>query len=200
MTQVPPSVPSEFPPLRWWNDHQFLRVVWTNFYKIDAEVWRHNHPNPARLAELKAMGAASVLSLRGDTSELSLREAEVCARLGLTFRGVGLRAVALPKREAIIGLIDALRDLPKPVVIHCKSGSDRTGLASVIYLHVIKGVPLAEARGQLSLRYLHNRWGKARIVNRFLDAYVAAHAANDIGFEDWVKTGYDRAALLAAAS
>lgn len=198
MTHVPPSAPSEFQPLRWWNDHQFLRVIWTNFHKLDDQVWRHNHPSPARLAALKAMGAVSVLSLRGDVSDVSQREAEVCASLDLTFRGVSLRAVALPKRDAIIALLGALRELPKPLVIHCKSGSDRTGLASVIYLHVIKGVPLNEAREQLALRYLHVRWGKARVVNQFLDAFAAANVQSGIGFEDWVQTQYDRDALLAA--
>lgn len=142
------------------------------------------------------MRAASVISLRGETSAFSRREAEDCAALGLEFRGIGLRAVFLPEKEALIALIDALREMPRPIVIHCKSGSDRTGLASVIYLHVFKAVPLAEARQQLSLRYLHNPWGKARVLNRFLDAYVAASAQTGIGFEDWVRTDYDMLKLL----
>lgn len=200
MTQTPPSSGIDQPRLNWWRDHGFLRVLWTNFHKLDEDVWRHNHPSPARLAELKAMGAASVLSLRGATSELSLQEAEACAKVGLEFRGIGLRAVALPRKDALLALIDALREMPKPLVIHCKSGADRTGLAAVIYLHVITGVPLAEARAQLSARFMHNPWGKARIINRFLDAYVAAQSASGIGFEDWVRTEYDMLAMLTSPS
>ncbi len=191
MKQIPPLSVTKPRRLHWWNDHSFLRLVWTNFHKIDEDVWRHNHPSAARLAQLKAMGAASVLTLRGDGSFVSQIEAETCAQLGLVFRGISLRASTLPTRKAVVELIDALRDLPKPIVVHCKSGADRTGLAGAIYLHVFAGVPLEQAREQLSVRFLHNPWGKARIVHRFLDAYVAAHAATGIGFEEWVRTEYD---------
>jgi protein tyrosine/serine phosphatase len=183
--------------LYWWKDHGWLRGLWTNFHRLDGDVWRHNHPSPARLARLKALGAASVLSLRGDTAPPSLIEAEACAALGLDFRAIEMRAVILPRREALLDLIAALREMPKPMVIHCKSGSDRTGLAATIYLHVFKGVPLSEARRQLGLRFIHNPWGRAGIVNALLDAYDAAHAATGIGFEDWVRTDYDQVGLMA---
>lgn len=182
--------------LYWLKDHGALRALWTNFHMLDAEVWRHNHPSPARLAKLQELGAASVLTLRGAASAPSVMEAEACAELGLEFRALEMRAVILPRREALLGLIDAIREMPKPMVIHCKSGSDRTGLAATIYLHVFKGVPLGEARTQLSPRFIHNPWGRAGIVNILLDAYAAAHAATGIGFEDWVRTEYDQVGLM----
>ncbi len=181
--------------LYWLKDHGFLRVPWQNFHKLDADVWRHNHPSPARLAQLQALGAASILSLRGWKSAPSVIEAQACADLGLTFRALEMRATRLPRRDVLLGLLDAFRDMPKPMVMHCKSGSDRTGLASAIYLHAVKGVPLAQARQQLALRYIHNPWGRAAVVNRLLDAYGAAHEATGIPFEDWVRDHYDPAAL-----
>ncbi len=187
----PAFSPSQRLWLYWLKDHGLLRVPWTNFHRLDAEVWRHNHPGPARLARLKALGAVSVLSLRGAKSPPSLMEAEACADLGLEFRTLEMRATRLPRRAALLGLMDAFREMPKPMVVHCKSGSDRTGLAATIYLHAVKGMPLAQARGQLSLRYIHNPWGRAQVVNRLLDAYGAAHDATGIGFEDWLRDGYD---------
>ena len=181
--------------LYWLKDHGILRALWTNFHKLDDQVWRQNHPSPARLAQLKAMGVASVLSLRGHTSAVSQMEAAACAELGLTHRTIRLRAQKLPKQVELAALFDAFRDMPKPMVVHCKSGSDRTGLASVIYLHAFKGVPLDEARAELSPRYLHNPLGKARVVYRLLDAYGRAHADTGIGMEDWVRTQYDPKAL-----
>ncbi len=196
---TPPSEPhfspAEVRRLYWLKDHGFLRTIWTNFHKLDDEVWRHNHPSPARLAQLQAMGAASILSLRGRNGAISKMEAAECARLGLPFEAVPLRALALPAPAQLLQVFDYMRDMPKPLVIHCKSGSDRTGLASVIYLHAFKGVPLAEARKQLGLRYIHNPWGKARIVNRLLDAYASAHDTTGIGMEEWVRTQYDPATL-----
>ncbi len=190
-----PYSPVEIMRLYWLKDHGILRAIWRNFYKLDDQVWRQNHPSPARLAQLKTMGAASILSLRGANGDVSKFEAAVCAALDIPFRTVSLRALALPAQSQLIALFDAFRDMPKPMVIHCKSGSDRTGLASTMYLHAVHGVPLPEARKQLSLRYIHNPWGKARIVNRLLDAYAAAHAETGIGMEEWVRTQYDPATL-----
>lgn len=189
--------PAEMRRLFWWKDHGFLRILWTNFHRIDGQIWRHNHPSPARLARLRGMGAASVLSLRGPDNPLSVMEGAACAELGLTFRAVPLRAMGPPRRQSILEILAALRDMPKPLVIHCKSGSDRTGLVSAIYLHALRGVPLDEARRQLSIRYIHNPYGRARIVNRFLDAFEAAHAQTGIGFEDWVRDSYNALDLIA---
>ena len=86
--------------------------------------------------------------------------------------------------------------MPKPMLVHCKSGSDRTGLAVTLYLHVIKGQPLDEARRALSWKYGHWSFGSAGVVHRLLDAYAAAHAATGIGFEDWVRQDYDAVALM----
>ncbi|GAB5445712.1 tyrosine-protein phosphatase [Gymnodinialimonas sp.] len=196
MTQTPPRSALRHWFLYWFKDHGALRALWTNFHKLDADVWRQNHPSPARLARLKAKGAASVLTLRGSTSVPSLLEAQACADLGLEFRALEMRAVILPRREALLGLLDAIREMPKPMVIHCKSGSDRTGLAATIYLHVFKGVPLDEARKQLGLRYIHNPFGRASIVNLLLDAYAQAHASTGIGFEEWVRDHYDQVGLM----
>jgi hypothetical protein len=50
-----------------------------------------------------------------------------------------------------------------------------------IYLHVMKGVPLAEARRALGWQYAHASWGKAGIVHEVLDAYARDAAETGIG-------------------
>ena len=181
--------------LYWLRDHGFIRTVWTNFHKLDDQVWRHNQPSPGRIAQLADMGAKSFLSLRGPDAPVVQIEEATCNALNLAFRGLPLRALALPEREVLQDLLKAMREMPKPMVIHCKSGSDRTGLASVLYRHVILGQPLDEAREELALRYIHNRRGGAGVVHRFLDAYETAHNDRGIQFEDWIANEYDRKAL-----
>ena len=52
-------------------------------------------------------------------------------------------------------LVAILRTAPRPILIHCRSGADRTGLASVIYLARIAKVDEETAERQLSLRFGH---------------------------------------------
>jgi Protein tyrosine/serine phosphatase len=137
------------------------------------------------------------LTLRGEAlNPPNVIERRAASHLGLDLRFVALRAMVLPPPERLLRLIDLLRTMPKPMLVHCKSGSDRTGLAVTLYLHVIKGQPLDEARRALSWKYGHWSFGSASVVHRLLDAYAAAHTATGIGFEDWVRQDYDAAALM----
>ncbi len=63
----------------------------------------------------------------------------------------GTRPTASQMRD----LISALREAPKPVLIHSKSGADRVGLAAAIFQYAIAARPADEAGRQLSIRYGH---------------------------------------------
>jgi protein tyrosine/serine phosphatase len=81
--------------------------------------------------------------------------------------------------------------------MHCKSGADRVGLMSALYLHTRHGVPISEARRQLSLRYGHIRQADTGILDLFFEAYLAYDAKTPIEFYDWVATVYDPADVAA---
>lgn len=180
----------------WLNDHAWVRVLIPNFHKVDNEVYRANHPGYRRLRLARDLGVRSVLSLRGDRPTApTLIEKAACERLGLELRFVALRTTRLPQATTLLDLIACLRDMPKPLLLHCKSGADRTGLAVTLYLHVLKGKPIAEARTALNWKYAHFSWSKAGIVHRMLDAYEGEHLHTGIRFEEWVSERYDREAL-----
>jgi protein tyrosine/serine phosphatase len=82
--------------------------------------------------------------------------------------------------------------------MHCKSGADRAGFASAIYLMVIEGQSVAEARSMLAFKYLHIKRSKTGVLGYILDLYEARAAETGIGFEDWVETEYDNEAVQAA--
>jgi protein tyrosine/serine phosphatase len=48
-----------------------------------------------------------------------------------------------------------IAESPKPILIHCKSGSDRTGLAVALYLAKLKGASELRSEIQLSILYGH---------------------------------------------
>ncbi|MFD1746107.1 tyrosine-protein phosphatase [Rhizobium helianthi] len=57
--------------------------------------------------------------------------------------------------ERTFALLDILRHAEGPILIHCRSGADRTGLASVIYLQQIAGIDEETAEWQLSPLFGH---------------------------------------------
>ena len=176
-----------------WFDHAVLRKIWTNFWPVAPGVYRSNQPTHERFVKLKAMGIRSVLNLRGAAGAAHyLVEEESCRELGLTLVNCTLHARFAAPRADILAVIRAFREIEKPFVMHCKSGADRAGFASVLYLHVIEGRPLAEARRQLSLKYLHMSFSRTGILGFILDTYEAHNARSPIRFEDWVATEYDQ--------
>jgi protein tyrosine phosphatase (PTP) superfamily phosphohydrolase (DUF442 family) len=177
-----------------WLDHGILRIWWTNQFQIAPGVWRSNHPPQGRFAAIKAMGISTVLTLRGVSGNPSdLLEREACAANGITLHAIALQARAAPTPAQIAQLIGLFRTLPRPFLMHCKSGADRAGFASAVYLMVIMDEPVEVARRMLSARYLHFSWSKTGVLDRVLDLYAARNTKQPIGFEAWAATEYDPA-------
>ncbi|MFV0360663.1 tyrosine-protein phosphatase [Tropicimonas sp.] len=184
----------------WWHfqlfDHAALRILWSNFDKVADGVYRSNQPSPAQLRRYRERGIVAVLNLRGaDGNGAWLFEEEACRALGLELRVARIYARRAAKGPEITRLIDTMRDMPRPFVMHCKSGADRAGLAAVLYKVVIEGAPLAEARRHLSMRYLHSDRTATGIVDHIFDLYEARNAEEPIGMETWFRTEYDHAAV-----
>lgn len=179
-----------------WLDHAILRIWWKNFHQITPGVYRANQPSPQRLAEFKSMGIKSILNLRGTSPDSQyLFEQEACADLGLTLVDHRLYAASLASRQEILDLIDLMGGIKKPFVMHCKSGSDRTGFAAVIYLHLFCGQSVQQAMRQLHWRHLHLKNSKNGILDLFFDAYLEAAETNEVTLIDWIKTKYDPVGL-----
>ncbi|SEO35328.1 Protein tyrosine/serine phosphatase [Salinihabitans flavidus] len=179
-----------------WFDHGILRALWANFSEIAPGVYRSNHPTRRRFAKMKAMGIHTVLNLRGvSQSAQHWTEAEICRDLDLRLISIPLRARAAAPRAEIETLLKTFRTIDRPFVMHCKSGADRSGFAAAIWLMVMEGCPVEEARKMLSPRYIHFRFTKSGILDYILDSYAARNARAPLPFADWIATEYDHAAL-----
>ena len=101
-----------------------------------------------------------MINLRGANPTKAWYRDEVAAarRLGLTVIDFRMKASRRLSGEEAAGLIRLLRSVQKPVLVHCKGGADRAGLASALYLATVKGLPKALAQQQLSLAYGHVAW------------------------------------------
>lgn len=178
-------------------DHGVLRLWWHNLHQIDEDMWRSNQPTPGRVEQAAKLGIRTIVNLRGARSDGGWRlEAEACARHGLDLVDFTARSRAAPDKQMLYDTKALFDRLEGPALLHCKSGADRAGLMSALYLLIHKGRPVAEAAKQLSFRYLHVKQAKTGLLDAFLAAY-APYEEKGMAFFDWVEEVYDPEQLQA---
>ena len=93
----------------------------------------------------------SVLNLRGAHAGQPWYDEEIAAagELGLAHFDYPLSAKRFVTSQQIDEILDIMRKAPKPLLIHCKSGSDRTGLVAALYRFSETGAAAAEADREL---------------------------------------------------
>jgi protein tyrosine/serine phosphatase len=177
-------------------DHGVFRLVWHNFATVvPGEFYRANHPNPAALAIMKKRAnLRSVINLRGPRdcgSDALSREAS--DHLGLAHYDAPFESRGAPHRDRILRLAELLPKVQGPILIHCKSGADRTGLVSGLYL-LMKGGSSEQALAQLSWKFGHFNRSRTGILDAFFILY-AREAEGRMPFLDWVANEYDEMEL-----
>jgi uncharacterized protein (TIGR01244 family) len=137
-----------------------------NIHEVVAgEVYRSGQLDATDLgALLRDKGIRTVINLRGANpgSAWYRDEVRVTAAAGVNYVSLPMSAVREPDDALLASLISALAAAPKPLLIHCRSGADRTGLAAALYQLLVQRLPAGEADGQLSFRYGHFPWLTSR--------------------------------------
>jgi Tyrosine phosphatase family len=139
----------------------------------------------------------SILNLRGGKPEDWWYEAEVrtVEENRMSFYDLQLSATRRPTRLELLRLIDILRQCPYPLLIHCKSGADRTGLASALYRMVQRGETPEQALGAFSIEFGHVPLCGTQHLHEPLDEYAAWLRTNRLShtperFRAWVRNDY----------
>lgn len=176
-----------------FNDHAFLRLGFQNAHWISDELVRTNQPWPHQLAHWKRHGIRTVINLRGgfDGSFYAL-EKEACARLGLELVNFPVGSREVPSAAQVLGAKRLFEKIAYPALIHCKSGADRAGVMSVLYMHFRKGRTIREAMDQLGFRYLHVKQGKTGVLDYTFERYLQEGEPAGLSFLEWVRSpAYD---------
>lgn len=156
------------------SDHGLLRFAFRNTHVVaPGKMWRTVQPAPADIARFAKMGVKTVINLRGDApSGYLYLEEEACGRHGLALENFRVYSREAPTPAILHGARALFRRIAYPAVMHCKSGADRAGLMSALYLFFEEGVPFDRALGQLSVRYGHVRQGKTGVIDHALEKYL----------------------------
>lgn len=115
------------------------------FWRVDQVVFRSAQPTGAQLAELRdRYGIRSVIKLNG-------REKRDVVPPGVTLIDEPIGAMREPDPAQLARILDEVERAPKPVLIHCTQGRDRTGLVVALYLRR-HGVAVADAEADMRRR------------------------------------------------
>lgn len=145
----------------------YLRLT-GNFHAVEEGIlYRSAQLSEAQFAShIREKGIRSILNLRGNNAGSAWYDEEMEASTA-----AGIRHVDYPisaRRDLTDGevseIVSLLRDLPRPVLVHCEAGADRSGLVAAIYEFVFRKQPADEAAEQLSFRFGHFPWLGNRTV------------------------------------
>ncbi len=134
----------------------------------------------------------SVINLRGRNTQFSwwAYETRICSAHSVTHFDTMLDSRKLPLRSMLTTLLDAFDDAPKPFLLKCSGGQDRSSLASAIYLVHRKGwAAYDEAQDQFSRwPYLHFPKRHQRWLKHFLRYARDESKGQPIGI--WIRMSY----------
>lgn len=94
-------------------------------------------------------------------------EIQICSQHNIKHYDISLSANHEPSEEDARKLAEIFKNAPRPVLLHCKGGSDRSGLVAAMWKVIVDKEPKSEARKQLSLLYGHFPIGKTSAMDRF---------------------------------
>ncbi len=146
---------------------------------------------------LRSNGIRSLVNLRGAHPEWGWwqREARCCQRLRIAHFNLSMNSRTLPTRAFLLDLLWAFDTAPRPLMIKCSGGQDRTSFASALYLLHMNGWTAREAAAdQFSVfPYLHFPRRDQRWLRAFL--HFAKDDASDAPLARWCREQYDPAML-----
>jgi len=132
-----------------------------NLHRVDAHVWRSSQPDAPGFEELKAAGIREVLSLRHYHVDDHLAD-------GLLLHRVPMDAETI-RDSNIVAALKVLTRSKRSILVHCRHGSDRTGVVVAMYRMVVQGWPRDKAIAELNDPAYGHHAGVYPNIRRYLE-------------------------------
>lgn len=112
-------------PEKWAQKIQ--KTSFQNLYRVDENLFRSEQPSKLGMEELQDLGIKSIVNvrnLRNDNFEAK------STNLILKRKRINTWTI---NYDEVVSVLKLIKESPKPVLIHCKHGSDRTGCVVAAY-------------------------------------------------------------------
>ena len=104
---------------------------------------------------VREKGIRTVINLRGGSNDAEWyqRERGIAEKSRIRLYDIALSPHDLPEYAKLQSVLEVLQTSERPLLIHCRRGSDRTGMVSALALSIEQDPPLASVKRQFSWRY-----------------------------------------------
>ena len=160
----------------------------TGFREVRSGVFRSPQPTEDALARtIERHGIRTVVLLRGRNEDTAGTERAAVGQ-DIAFVHVPMSATRLPAPETLLALWQVAETAPRPLLVHCRAGVDRTGLASaLVVLHDTGDLDAAKAQLDF-VPYGHVAAFGTQAMDEVLERYATWHGRRT--FPDWVRDVY----------
>lgn len=104
-----------------------------NLYRLNKAIYRSDQPNKYAFKELKDLGVKSVLAFRSSHVDKKLAKG-----LDFDLHFMAMKADQITQKQ-VLKALKIIQESPKPILVHCYHGSDRTGAIIASYRVVVDG-------------------------------------------------------------
>ncbi len=135
----------------------FIAELRGNFYQIDKNAYRsgilrnHNMPYYIEKYQIK-----TILNLQGSSKKSwYLNEIKLSKKHNIQHIDYKISNKNFYDHNKTSEIVQILKNAPKPILIHCVGGADRTSLVSALYEYAINHKSAEEAKKQFAWYYGH---------------------------------------------
>jgi undecaprenyl-diphosphatase len=156
---------------------QWYNTATGNFHAITrGEAYRSAQLDSKQLTHyLAKYHIKSVLNLRGAEPGVEWYDTEIkvstehhVAHFDLT-----LSALSEPTPADVHFMLTIFKTAPRPLLIHCLGGADRSGFGAAVWKMTIDNEPASRAARQLTILYGHLPFGKTQVMDKTFEKFAA---------------------------
>lgn len=157
-----------------------------NFHEIvPSKVYRSGELRNDKLIEnIKKYNIKTIIDLRKGSDHnkrTELREENIAKNLGISYQWIPMVGSNTKQHKAIEKLISLSESIEEPILIHCSSGTHRSGVITAIWLMIKEEVSPEKAAEQLSPKFGFFLW------ERNFKSLIQGHKTLDWIIWDYIK-------------